>query len=137
MDVRVLLDSQSNTEGEQMNPTCDRCGEQNPADIHTCTPKPAPVQEPVACLTVFRSLSGDRNTKFLELSSLPEGEHYFHTTQPEQPAPCTWTKSADPHMPDTFHSTCGVVWTFTDGGPGENNVHFCPKCGNKAVESQP
>jgi hypothetical protein len=51
--------------------TCDRCGEQNPADIHTCTPKrppncgtgycsciecvmkpapaqPAPMQEPVA-----------------------------------------------------------------------------------------
>jgi hypothetical protein len=28
-----------------MNPTCDRCGEVNPADIHTCTPKaqPAPL----------------------------------------------------------------------------------------------
>ena len=47
----------------------------------------APVQEPVACLTVFRSLSGDRNTKFLELSHLPEGEHYFYTTPPAQPAP--------------------------------------------------
>jgi hypothetical protein len=54
-----------------------------------------------------------------------------------QPAPCTWTKSADPHMPDTFHSTCGVVWTFTDGGPGENNVRFCPGCGGKLVEGQP
>ena len=25
-----------------MNPTCDRCGEVNPADIHTCTPKADP-----------------------------------------------------------------------------------------------
>ena len=46
-----------------------------------------------------------------------------------QPTTCTWTKSADPHMPDTFHSTCGVVWTFTDDGPVENDVRFCPGCG--------
>ncbi len=31
-----------------MNMTCDQCGAENPADIHTCTPKPAPVQEPEA-----------------------------------------------------------------------------------------
>jgi hypothetical protein len=54
-----------------------------------------------------------------------------------QPAPCTWTKSADPHMPDTYHATCGVVWTFTDGGPAENDVRFCPGCGNKVEEGRP
>jgi hypothetical protein len=32
-------------------------------------------------------------------------------------------------MPDTFNATCGVVWTFTDGGPAENDVRFCPGCG--------
>jgi hypothetical protein len=46
-----------------------------------------------------------------------------------QRAPCTWTQSPDPHMPDTFNATCGVVWTFTDGGPAENDVRFCPGCG--------
>ena len=51
-----------------------------------------------------------------------------------QPATCTWTKSADPHAPDTFDATCGAVWTFTDGGPTDNDMHFCPKCGNKVVE---
>jgi hypothetical protein len=50
---------------------------------------------------------------------------------------CTWTKSNDPHMPDTFDATCGVVWTFTDGGPAENDVRFCPGCGGKVVEGQP
>jgi hypothetical protein len=44
-----------------------------------------PVQEPAAYLTVFRSLSGDRNTKFLELSPLPDGEYYFYTTPPAAP----------------------------------------------------
>jgi hypothetical protein len=58
------------------------------------------------------------------------------TEQAAQPAPCTWTKSNDPNTPDTFDSNCGVVWTFTDGGPGENNVRFCPGCGGKLVEGQ-
>jgi hypothetical protein len=53
-----------------------------------------------------------------------------------QPILCAWTKSNDPNMPDTFDSNCGVVWTFTDGGPGENNVRFCPGCGGKLVEGQ-
>jgi hypothetical protein len=47
---------------------------------------------------------------------------------------CTWTKSADPHAPDTFDATCGAVWTFMDGGPVENDMNFCPKCGSKVVE---
>ncbi len=54
-----------------------------------------------------------------------------------QPALCTWTKSNDPHMPDTFNATCGVVWTFTDGGPAENDVRFCPGCGGKVVKGKP
>jgi hypothetical protein len=51
-----------------------------------------------------------------------------------QPAPCTWTQSPHHSTPDTYHATCGAVWTFTDGGPTDNDMHFCPKCGNKVVE---
>jgi hypothetical protein len=54
-----------------------------------------------------------------------------------QPAPCTWKKSNDPHMPDTFNATCGVVWTFTDGGPAENGVNFCPGCGAAVSVADP
>jgi hypothetical protein len=32
-------------------------------------------------------------------------------------------------MPDTFDATCGAIWIFTDGGPTDNDMHFCPKCG--------
>jgi hypothetical protein len=48
--------------------------------------KPAQ-QEPVACFSVFRSISGERNTRFLELASLPDGEHYFYTSPPAQQEP--------------------------------------------------
>jgi len=47
---------------------------------------------------------------------------------------CTWTQSPDPHMPDTYEATCGAIWTFTEGGPAENNMRFCPECGSKVVE---
>jgi hypothetical protein len=55
----------------------------------------------------------------------------------EGAAPCTWTKSPDPCMPDTFNATCGVVWTFTDGGPAENDVRFCPGCGAAVSVADP
>ncbi len=55
------------------------------------------------------------------------------STPPAEPAPCTWSQSMDPSMPDTFAATCGVVWTFTEGGPRENGMHFCPGCGAKVA----
>jgi hypothetical protein len=79
-------------------------------------------------------LSVERDNTAAELRRL-HGEN--ERLKAVQPAPCTWTQSPDPHMPDTFNATCGVVWTFTDGGPAENDVRFCPGCGNKVVEGQP
>ena len=29
---------------------------------------------------------------------------------------------------------CGLVWVFTDDGPEENGVNYCPKCGLPIVE---
>ena len=49
----------------------------------------------------------------------------------EQPAskPCEWQREDDIHMPDTWRSECGVLWTFTDGGPVENDMKHCCGCG--------
>lgn len=54
-------------------------------------------------------------------------------TQPTQPQAgavpltCEWTHNED----DGFWETaCGEAWRFDDGGPGENNMHFCHSCGN-------
>ena len=45
----------------------------------------------------------------------------------EVPLTCEWTHNED----DGFWETaCGEAWRFDDGGPGENNMHFCHSCGN-------
>ena len=56
-------------------------------------------QEPVACFSVFRSISGERNTRFLELASLPDGEHYFYTSPPSLSlAQRTWQGLTDKEL---------------------------------------
>ena len=46
---------------------------------------------------------------------------------PTPPLTCEWTHNED----DGFWETaCGEAWRFDDGGPGENNMHFCHSCGN-------
>jgi hypothetical protein len=118
--------------------------------VYLTPPAAQPEQEPVAhceagpefcpvCRAETRSLALaaavgyiQRNTPNLVWSEICNA---LTTTPPaSKPAPCTWTQSPDPHMPDTYHATCGAVWTFTEGGPAENNVRFCPGCGGKLVE---
>lgn len=43
---------------------------------------------------------------------------------------CLWSfDDSDYH----WSAPCGLTWVFTDGGPLENNVKFCPSCGKRAV----
>ena len=58
------------------------------------------------------------------------------TPQPPQmqagavPLTCVWTHNED----DGFWETaCGEAWRFDDGGPGENNMHFCHSCGKSLL----
>ena len=61
------------------------------------------------------------------------GTPLYTTPQPTHaqagavPLTCEWTHNED----DGFWETaCGEAWRFDDGGPGENNMHFCHSCGN-------
>ena len=54
---------------------------------------------------------------------------------PVQQEPCAWTRPDSDHMPDTWEASCGAMWTFTEGGPKDNDMHFCPKCGKPAIEA--
>jgi hypothetical protein len=103
--------------------------------LYTTPPaaQPAPVQEPDA---FDDDIEVTGPTTIRTRYRLEVGTKLYTTPPAAQPILCTWTKSNDPSMPDTFDSNCGVVWTFTDGGPGENNVRFCPGCGGKLVEGQ-
>ena len=42
---------------------------------------------------------------------------------------CSWGQVDDLHTPDTWEAECGAMWTFTEGGPKDNNMRFCPECG--------
>lgn len=52
------------------------------------------------------------------------------------PDSCKWTQVDDEHMPDTWQADCGAMWTFTDGGPQDNGMNFCPNCGKPLIEKQ-
>jgi hypothetical protein len=47
---------------------------------------------------------------------------------------CKWTQVDEMHTPDTWQADCGAMWTFTDGGPKDNHMNFCPKCGKPLIE---
>ena len=51
---------------------------------------------------------------------------------------CTWTEQDDKDMPCTYESSCGEMWSFTDGGIKENRVTYCHHCGGKiAIAASP
>lgn len=49
---------------------------------------------------------------------------------------CNWHQEDSEHTPDTWRSDCGVLWTFTDGGPVENDMKHCCGCGAKLREKK-
>ena len=51
------------------------------------------------------------------------------------PEVCQWTSVNDEHMPDTYESACGDMWSFIEGGINENNIRFCQGCGKKVIEA--
>ena len=50
-------------------------------------------------------------------------------------ATCEWSEE-DPWgaMPDTWKTACGNLFSFTEGGPTENEVKFCCYCGKRLAE---
>lgn len=46
---------------------------------------------------------------------------------------CEWRQDDDVFMPGTWDGACGAKWTFTEGGPVDNEMRFCPECGGHVV----
>lgn len=79
-----------------------------------------------------------------ELEDAPEWEH-MATLEPRMwieyhwkddlPAVCAWNEIDNLNLPDTWEAECGAVWTFNEGGPKDNEVNFCPKCGKSVTET--
>ena len=56
------------------------------------------------------------NTRIAELESAAQ----------VRATPCKWSETDD----GDWVTACGVDWVFTDGGPEDNDVRFCPCCGH-------
>jgi hypothetical protein len=97
-----------------------------------------PVQEPVLWMGPTKIADLCDADDFVRNFSYEQGGVFqtpLYTTPPAQPAACTWSQVDDEHTPDTWEADCGAMWTFTDGGPADNDMKFCPKCG-KHVEQE-
>lgn len=54
--------------------------------------------------------------------------------EPPAKKQCNWHQEDSEHIPDTWRSDCGVLWTFTNGSPIQNNMKYCCGCGAKLRE---
>ncbi len=41
---------------------------------------------------------------------------------------CAWTRDIDPDF-ESWDTSCGEKFQFTEGGPRENKMRFCCYCG--------
>ncbi len=46
-----------------------------------------------------------------------------------EPKTCEWKVHDDVHMPGTYETECGQLWSFVDGGLNENKTRYCHHCG--------
>jgi hypothetical protein len=53
------------------------------------------------------------------------------------PVVCEWMQDPDFELGDTYHSSCGELWSFVDGGPTENRVSYCHHCGGRVKLAAP
>jgi len=47
---------------------------------------------------------------------------------------CDWIYEEDT---DLYETDCGLTWRCTEDTPKENEMEYCPKCGNKINEVKP
>lgn len=49
---------------------------------------------------------------------------------------CLW-RFDDNEFAPVWIAACGAEWCFIDGGPHENNLHYCPQCGKRCLVAKP
>jgi hypothetical protein len=91
--------------------------------IGTPPAQPVQVQEPMH--PEIKKMYEDYFDKCFAESSLAEQERV-----------CAWRREDDDHMPDTWRSDCGVMWTFIDGSPVDNDMKYCCGCGAMLLEKK-
>lgn len=97
--------------------------------IHSC----GPTCTKAGC--VNRRLTDERDEYRLAADTMAAA-HKVERDALAKGTTCTWTKDPDFEMGDTYHSACGELWSFIDGGPNENHARYCHGCGGKVSMAQ-
>ena len=58
---------------------------------------------------------------------------YYEQEQADMSEKCTWWYDADN---GSWNATCGAKWCLADGGPKDNKMSYCPRCGKELVEAE-
>ena len=55
----------------------------------------------------------------------------FVAREEAQPHKCAWRQD---EYTGAYHTACGHMWQFTEGGLVDNDTRYCPYCGGKIVQ---
>ena len=79
----------------------------------------------------FFDESGEQKAVYPEISNQP-GEQISEPKIPDQEpcSVCVWTADEN----GKYNGSCGIQWSFIEGGIRENFLSFCPWCGSRVVE---
>ena len=55
----------------------------------------------------------------------------FVAREEAQPHKCAWRPD---EYTAAYHTACGHLWEFTEGGLVDNDTRYCPYCGGQIVE---
>lgn len=88
--------------------------------------------KPESIKAVVLALGHDYGRESVEriLAALTTTPEYQEMVKDAERKECFWTSDGDD---SPWEGTCGIAWTFIDGGPLENEVHYCPNCGGKLI----
>lgn len=85
-------------------------------------------QEPITAVQNDYNADGKSNRIY---DYLPAGTQLYAAPKPPSvPDACTWSLSDEFEGADTYKTSCGTLWSFIDGEPGENGMKFCHSCGH-------
>ena len=62
-------------------------------------------------------------------------QHSWESEVESKPKPCEWHAPPEWEQ-DYWETACGEAFCFTDGGPSDNRMRFCPYCGGELIEVQ-
>ena len=102
----------------------DICAPSHGASVYSWNTRPIEAE----LITIIGSLLKERDKRDAKTALSPQTDKVLEE--------CEWSQE-DPSgdFDDTWQTGCGNLFSFTEGGPSDNNFEFCCYCGKKLSPS--